>query len=165
MGAWWNNSSTRSSLHLSPIVVIACLSLSSDMLPVLFVVWRVGVCGIEALLLLYPLYALKCLWIWFNLVEVNASLPPKSTKSIFFYENYIFLHKPLQRSFRKISQIPSTHPNLPHPSTPTSIKLIKAGESIGDDVVRVSAIQLFPQHGEEHGEVQRAWRIPYHAVQ
>ena len=43
--------------------------------------------------------------------------------------------------------------------------LIKASEGVSDDVLGVSAVQLLPKHGEEHGEIDGARGLVHHGVQ
>lgn len=47
----------------------------------------------------------------------------------------------------------------------TSALLIKAGKSVADHILRISAVQLLSKHGQKHGEVDRAWRFVHHCLQ
>ena len=51
------------------------------------------------------------------------------------------------------------------PSTLTAVRLVEAGEGVLDDVLGVRPVQLLPEHGEEHGEVDGPRRLAHHVVQ
>ena len=47
---------------------------------------------------------------------------------------------------------------------PTCVTQIKAGKGILDDILRIGAVQLLAEHGEEHCEVDGAWGFHHHGV-
>ena len=64
----------------------------------------------------------------------------------------------------RLSAFLSVRPSV-SPRGPTCGLLIEAGEGVADDVLRVGAVQLLPEHGEEHGEVDGAGRLVHHGLQ
>lgn len=47
----------------------------------------------------------------------------------------------------------------------TSSLLVKAGKSITDHILRISAVQLLSKHGQKHGKVDWSGRFVHHRLQ
>jgi len=47
----------------------------------------------------------------------------------------------------------------------TGALLVEAGEGVADHVLGVGPVQLLPEHGEEHGEVDGSRGLGHHGLQ
>ena len=43
------------------------------------------------------------------------------------------------------------------------VVVVEALERVPDHLLRVGAVELLAEHGQEHGEVDGAWRLSHHA--
>lgn len=48
---------------------------------------------------------------------------------------------------------------------PTCALLVKAGKSVTDHILRISAIQLLSKHGQKHGKIDWTRRFIHHCLQ